>query len=68
MGSHHVGEIVPDIAFIGNACGDGFGGIDSAAAAQGDDHLHLIFAAKRNALSDKTKTGIGKNAGQGGHL
>ena len=58
------GEIA-EIAVVEGAEGNGFGGIDDAAAAHGEDEVDLLAADEVDALADKRFAGIRFHAAEG---
>ena len=58
------GEEVPEVPVVAHAHADGLGGIDDAAAAQGQQEVHALLAAKLDALIHLAAAGVGLDAGQ----
>ncbi|MPN16324.1 hypothetical protein SDC9_163663 [bioreactor metagenome] len=55
---------VPGRAGVIHAGGDALGGVDAAAAADGDDNLHTLAAAKPDAFVHRLNSGIWEDAGK----
>ena len=58
------GEEIPEIAVVGDAHADGFGGVDDAAAANGQQEVHALFPGKGNPFIHLATAGIGLHAPQ----
>ena len=58
------GEEVPEVPVIGDAHGDGLGGVDDAAAADGQEEVDLLFAGKLDALIDKSAARVRLDAAE----
>ena len=56
---------IPEIPIVQGARGDGLGRIDGGAAAHGQDEIHTLFAAERDALAHQAAAGVGLDAAQG---
>ena len=55
------GEEIPEIAVIGDAHADGLGGVDDAAAADGQQEIYPLCPGKINAFIHLATAGIGLN-------
>ena len=63
----HIGaavEDIPEVPVVHCAKGDGLGGVDDAAAAQGQDEVQILLPDQINALIDLAAAGVGLNAGE----
>ena len=58
------GEEVPEVPVIGNTHGDGLGGVDDAAAADGQEEVDLFLPGKLDALIDKSAARIRLDAAE----
>lgn len=58
------GEEVPEIAFVGNACRDGFGGVYDRAAAHGEQAVDVAVASELYSLVHERVDGIGLDSAQ----
>ena len=57
--------VVPHVALVGSAVGNGLGRVDHAAAANSQNKIHALAARQLDALADQRKPGIGNHAAQG---
>ena len=57
-------KLFPEIALRRSSHGDGFGAVDRAAAADGEDEVDLVFPAKLDALVHLFGARVRHNAGQ----
>ncbi len=57
-------EKVPHVALVCSAVGDGLRGVDHAAAADGQNEIDALTAAKLDALINQRKVRIGHHAAQ----
>ena len=58
------GEEVPEVPVVGHAHGDGLGGVDDAAAADGDHEIDLLLTRELDALIDQPAAGVGLDAAE----
>ena len=57
-------EEIPEISAIGDAHADSLGGVDDAAAADGQQEIHAFLPGQFNALVHLAAAGIGLDAPQ----
>ncbi len=64
---HHAGprpEIVPDVPIVSRCHGDGLAAVHDAAAADAQDHIHILLPCQSRALLDLGIGGVGHDAGE----
>ena len=59
-----VGVKVPDIAVVGAAVADGFGRVDDAAAADGQQKVGAFLPDEADAFTDQGEAGVGDHAAE----
>ena len=55
---------LPHVGVLGQAVGDGLGGVDDAAAAHSQDKVYALFFAQLDALIHQRQPGVGHHAAQ----
>ena len=61
-GAHLAEEEVLEVKVVGEAVGDGLGGVDGRAAADGEDEVHALLLAELDALLDQGEARVGHDA------